>query len=394
MSPPTDRLGFYIAIICAMPIESNAVDLLFDELYDDAGPAFGKAPGDTNKYKTGRLGKHHIVLLTLPSIGPQAATAGSAQMIMSFPNIQFGLIVGVCGGLPQINNKNAFLGDVVVSTSLLNYDFGTQYTDHFAVKFDIQNTLGPPSSKLQSLLSFLEREHDMGRLKESAAKNLGQLQARASEKRRKANYKSPSHDLDLIFPSDYEHIDRKEDCAECDATPRRFCEPVTRKTCDDAGCEDDRQVCRGDARREQLYAMGYATGLPQIFLGKVACGNAVMMSGRHRDQKAKEHDIIAFEMEGAGAWEVLSCLVVKGICDYADSHKNKHWQNFAAATAASVAVAILEQYEPPDDMTGRSGASRQGPVTTVTHNYGGQSGNSHNILGSTFGSGTTINMGG
>ncbi|KAL8321720.1 hypothetical protein RB597_007830 [Gaeumannomyces tritici] len=139
-----------------MPIKSNAVDLLFDELYDEAGPALGKAPGDTNKYKTGRLGKHHIVLLTLPSIGPQAAAAGSAQLIISFPNIQFRLIVGVCGGLPQINNKNAFLGDVVVSTS-------------------------PP--------------------KESAVKNLGQLQARASEKRRKANYKSPSHDLDLIFPS-------------------------------------------------------------------------------------------------------------------------------------------------------------------------------------------------
>jgi nucleoside phosphorylase len=39
--------------------------------------------------------------------------------------------------------------------------------------------------------------------------------------------------------------------------------------------------------------------------------------------------------------------VVKAVCDYADSHKNKLWQDFAAATAAtaaSVTKALLERY--------------------------------------------------
>jgi hypothetical protein len=33
--------------------------------------------------------------------------------------------------------------------------------------------------------------------------------------------------------------------------------------------------------------------------------------------------------------------VIRGICDYADSHKNKQWQKYAAATAAAHAKELL-----------------------------------------------------
>ena len=35
------------------------------------------------------------------------------------------------------------------------------------------------------------------------------------------------------------------------------------------------------------------------------------------------------------------CLVIRGICDYADSHKNKKWQAYAAGTAAAYAKEML-----------------------------------------------------
>ncbi|KAH7343110.1 P-loop containing nucleoside triphosphate hydrolase protein [Pyrenochaeta sp. MPI-SDFR-AT-0127] len=35
------------------------------------------------------------------------------------------------------------------------------------------------------------------------------------------------------------------------------------------------------------------------------------------------------------------CLVIRGICDYADSHKNKQWQAYAAGTAAAYAKEVL-----------------------------------------------------
>ena len=87
---------------------------------------------------------------------------------------------------------------------------------------------------------------------------------------------------------------------------------------------------------------------PEIFVGRIASGDAVMKSSEHRDQIAREHNVLAFEMEGAGVWDEVPCLVIKGICDYADSHKSKVWQPFAAATAAVVAKAMLERYTPPD----------------------------------------------
>ncbi|OAQ59479.1 hypothetical protein VFPPC_10536 [Pochonia chlamydosporia 170] len=50
-------------------------------------------------------------------------------------------------------------------------------------------------------------------------------------------------------------------------------------------------------------------------------------------------------MEGAGVWDELpSCMIIKGVCDYADSHKSKGWQRYAAATAASTAKALLGKY--------------------------------------------------
>jgi len=67
---------------------------------------------------------------------------------------------------------------------------------------------------------------------------------------------------------------------------------------------------------------------------------------------SKDAGVIAFEMEGAGIWDEVPSIVVKGVCDYADSHKNKDWQDYAAATAASACKAILEKYIRTDKVIG------------------------------------------
>lgn len=81
-----------------------------------------------------------------------------------------------------------------------------------------------------------------------------------------------------------------------------------------------------------------------MFFGRFASGDIVMKSGEHRDEIAKQQGAIALEMEGAGVWGRVPCIIVKGVCDYADSHKDKAWQWFAAATAASVAQALVEHH--------------------------------------------------
>jgi nucleoside phosphorylase len=56
---------------------------------------------------------------------------------------------------------------------------------------------------------------------------------------------------------------------------------------------------------------------------------------------AELNRILCFEIEVASLINNFPCLVIRGICDYADSHKNKRWQPYAAATAAGCAKEVL-----------------------------------------------------
>jgi nucleoside phosphorylase len=76
-----------------------------------------------------------------------------------------------------------------------------------------------------------------------------------------------------------------------------------------------------------------------------------MKSSTHRDQISKDDSVTAFEMEGAGVWDELPTVVIKAACDYADSHKSKDWQEYAAATAAACMKAFLKEWVKPDQMS-------------------------------------------
>jgi nucleoside phosphorylase len=79
----------------------------------------------------------------------------------------------------------------------------------------------------------------------------------------------------------------------------------------------------------------------RIHYGNIALGNEVMKHGITRDKIAKEEGVVCFEMEAAGLMNNFKCLVIRGICDYVDSHKNKIWQPYTAATAAAFARVLL-----------------------------------------------------
>ena len=78
----------------------------------------------------------------------------------------------------------------------------------------------------------------------------------------------------------------------------------------------------------------------RIFYGNIASGNSVMKNAQDRDRIAHPDDIIAYEMEAAG---IMDCraLVIRGVCDYADSHKNDEWHRFAAVAAAAYAKTLI-----------------------------------------------------
>ncbi|THZ63580.1 purine and uridine phosphorylase [Aureobasidium pullulans] len=350
--PPTTRVEFEVAIICALPLEASAVVDLFDEHYDDEHDIYGKQEGDSNAYSTGRIGQHDIVLAHMPGMGKSSAANVASGLRSSFTGIKLALIVGICGAVPIPSPNNPIiLGDVIISNSVIEFDFGRQYPDHFERKSGTKDTLGRPNSDIRALLNKLEVRHVREKLGEKILQNLANL----LEKIDTARY--PGVNQDRLFEATHRHMHRGEffsrDCL-C-SMARSHSDPVCKKasesSCDVLEC-NLLAVLENPARRKRLDA---EAPTPLVHIGTIGSASTVMKSAEHRDLIAQRDNIIAFEMEGAGVWDNLPCIIIKGVCDYADSHKNKHWQDYAAATAASAAKAFLDYW-----------TSTQGPRNLVT----------------------------
>lgn len=85
---------------------------------------------------------------------------------------------------------------------------------------------------------------------------------------------------------------------------------------------------------------------PAIHYGLIASANQLMKDAIIRDELAAEFDVLCFEMEAAGLMNQFPCLVIRGICDYSDSHKNKEWQGYAAMAAAAYTKDLLYRIPP------------------------------------------------
>ncbi|KFA74274.1 hypothetical protein S40288_10406 [Stachybotrys chartarum IBT 40288] len=312
---PTSRLGFEVAIICAVAIEADAVKALFDEQWDDEPPHYGKAPGDPNAYSTGAIGSHNVVLTYLPSMGKVHAAVAAANCRASFPNIKLALIVGICGAVPFVPDTGVeiVLGDVILSNGIIQYDLGRQYPERFERKDTLLESLGRPSMEIRSILQKLGGVRDREKLSAKMVAYLDELQR---EPKLQASYPGVTHDT--LFGAMYRH-------------------PNTGKNCEECGCSGE-LVLRTRLKKKIVQ--------PAVHLGLIASGDTVMKSGEERDEIAKREGVIGFEMEGAGTWDVFPCIVIKGACDYADSHKTKIWQRYAAATAAVCTKAFLEHWVP------------------------------------------------
>lgn len=358
MSRPTSRGDFRIAIICALALEYDAVCLLFDEFWDEDGDTFGKAEGDSNHYTTGRIGNHHVVLTLLSRMGKVSAARATVSLCASYNNLRFAMLVGICGGVPRAGKNEILLGDVIASKTIVQYDFGKKYPNHFIRKGTVENNLAEVNKDIRSLFATFSTERGMGLFQKKATQRLLELQTKVSQSMpQRCIYGYPGKSEDKLFQPEYRHKHHNLPsciCGECNSASHPVCDEALNLSCDDLGCNENYLITR-----ERLKGSSY--DLPIIHIGSVASGDTVMKSGEDRDRIAKTEGIIAFEMEGAGICEELPCLVIKGVCDYSDCHKNKIWQHYAAATAASAAKAVLELYIQTDKSQKIEGSTRKLP---------------------------------
>jgi nucleoside phosphorylase len=302
--PPRSYEDYQIGIICALATEKAAMVAMLDETH----PKLKKKNGDENEYTLGKIGVHNIVIACLPAglIGGGPAAVIASNLRRSFP-IKFGLMVGVGGGVWSKKN-DIRLGDIVVSQptgthgGVVQWDFGKMGKDG---KFQRIGSLDKPPPILLHALQELRTFDLMDGvdIKESLS-----LMVR-NKPRMGQTYLYQVADHDQLFEATYDH-EGDETCDECDPT----------------------LIMQRPAREDST---------PRIHYGNIASGNEVIKHGTTRDKIAKEEGVICFEMEAAGLMDNFRCLVIRGICDYADSHKNKIWQPYAAATAAACARTLL-----------------------------------------------------
>jgi nucleoside phosphorylase len=107
------REQYTVGWVCALPTEASAAQAMLDETYS-ALPS--RNAHDSNVYTFGSVCNHKVVIALLPSgvYGTTSAATTAKEILLSFPNIRFGLLVGVGGGVPSEEN-DIRLGDVVVS---------------------------------------------------------------------------------------------------------------------------------------------------------------------------------------------------------------------------------------------------------------------------------------
>lgn len=293
---------YTVAWICALPIEKTAARNMLDELH--VPPP--QPQHDKNIYTFGRICGHNVVIVCQGDMGTTAAAIVATRMDSTFRNLRFGLLVGIAGGVPD--QRDIRLGDVVVSKGdgrsggVIVYDRGKETP----MGFETRPFLNGVPEVLRNAFSELE-----SRLMDQDSKIAVYLSEATARNDRFLAFERPISLVDNLFNSKYIHVNSKDTtCSECN---------------------------------KDYIMPRHPRNSPLVHFGVVASGNQVIKDGMKRAEIVMAHPgVVAVEMEAAGLMNVFGCATIRGICDYADSHKNDGWHSYASATAAAIAKEVLE----------------------------------------------------
>lgn len=319
---PFPNDAYQVGWISALPIELAAARGMLDE--EHGNPQTLPQKTDNNSYVLGQIHNHKVVIACLPrgEVGASSAALVAQNMMWSFPNIRIGLMVGIGAGIPRCSGneddddeEDVHLGDVVISSDkktggVVAYNFGKKLADG---SFEAAYHLDQPPRVLRTTLANLEATHEVrdNLIPKYICQMLVKLPGKMQSK-----WMHPGLEKDILFPPDYMHS--------------------SGKTC--KNCDQDRALRKALDKRED--------DTPVIHYGVIATGSEVVRYAPTRDQIKSDHNAICLEMEAAGLMNNFPCLAIRGISDYADSHKNDRWHRYAAAAAAACAKELLSVAQP------------------------------------------------
>ncbi|KAJ0425580.1 nucleoside phosphorylase domain-containing protein [Aspergillus carlsbadensis] len=292
-NPTFHRTDYRVGWVCILEVEFVAALSMLDREHE----RIPGQPNDPTIYSVGQIGGHNIVIAYPLRAGNTPAHNLVKNMRQSFPRVQFALLVGIGGGVPfplRTSAGDIRLGDVIVGRS--------DDRSSGVVHYDSADGLSPGAiaSPPPELLAAAEIAAQRAVQYNTIGANYGRINTAVSRQRRYA-YPGPANDRLYQQQNSEMILQRPQD-------PR------------DQGA---RSV---------------------IHWGKIASGDKVMKDALKRDLLAEQHGIICFEMEAAGVMTTLPCLVIRGVSDYCDPHKNDMWQGYAATVAAGFAREVCLSY--------------------------------------------------
>lgn len=299
-----------IGFICPLHVELQAVRAVFDE---DLGERQIYVDGDLqNYYHYGMIGSRTVVAVSFAEkrVGPVQAALYTGRLLLehqSLNNLTSScFLVGVAAGIWSVK-EDVRLGDVVIATRVVDWTSGKIITDDFESTEDAKDV----SNEVQVRLPrFCE---NMSRLSKRILHRVDTMRTR-DEDEADLHWECPGMDQDVLFKPDVPHRGGS-DCEDC-----------------------EKQV---EVRKPR------DPYLPRVHRGLIATGNVVLKDAttRERLRRDRHNKVLAVEMEASAVLLAhRRFIVIRGICDYADSHKNKRWQEYAAATAAACTRLWIDDF--------------------------------------------------
>lgn len=301
---------YTVGWIYVLPEELTAASAMLDQQHPD----LSTTADDQNTYRLGSISGHNIVVACLPrSVTRYIPTTTAVKyMLATFPLIRWIIMIGVGAGVPSNDIR---LGDVVVgipnngNPGVIQWDFRRALWG-----FEPTATLKtPPKSLLKALATLKAQDTLEGTKIPECLERLKKLQPRLA-----SSYLQSTSLKDLLFEADCEHFTdpEGEDCELCDKSMIVKREP-----------------------REML-----------VHHGLIASVNIFIRDARVRDKLNNDLGgyVLCFEMDAARLGHGFPCLIIRGVGDYADSHRNEDWRGHAAFVAAAYAKELLRHLQPRD----------------------------------------------
>ncbi|OAR01627.1 hypothetical protein LLEC1_03282 [Akanthomyces lecanii] len=299
---------YAVAWIATQPVEAETAQYMLDERHD----GFPAAQDDGAMYIAGAMAGHNIIIATLPR-GQQYEAGASAALVghlkKFFPNLWFGLLVGVAIGLPNLSRdtmRDIRIGDVLVgfpdgeSAGLVSYDLGKETDDGFQ-----SLRLGHALTTIDAIVRCA----------------IGATKIEAS------------HDTEKVI----HYCERFRGSIFSDAqfhgtafrSLKRF--PWLR---DDGSTRNVIRGCRPGSERIRVWH------------GTIGSGAKVWRDLQEVNEVRDKYGLIGLEMEATGIMDQIPIGVIRGVCGYGDGLQYRRGKPFAAATAAAYARALLDKIPP------------------------------------------------